>query len=189
MSCLKNKLFFYILNIFCSGVIVGGRVTQYLLEKSRIVTQASDERNYHVFYELLAGLDQQLRDKYGLLTPDKYFYLNQGGSCGIEGKNDTQDFKALLSAMQVLGFTSDEQDTIFRILASVLHMGNVYFHRKQMRHGQEGVEVGSDAEIRWAAHLLQINADGMIRALTTKTTVCLFLIIIFIFFIFFLEIR
>lgn len=58
-------------------MIVGGRITQYLLEKSRIVTQASEERNYHVFYELLAGLDQQLRDKYGLLTPDKYFYLNQ----------------------------------------------------------------------------------------------------------------
>ncbi|XP_023288541.1 unconventional myosin-XV [Orussus abietinus] len=155
---------------FRDGVIVGGRVTQYLLEKSRIVTQASEERNYHVFYELLAGLDQQLRDKYGLLTPDKYFYLNQGGSCEIDGKNDTQDFKALLSAMQVLGFTSEEQDTIFKILASVLHLGNVYFHRKQMRHGQEGVEVGSDAEIRWAAHLLQVNADGIIRALTTKTT-------------------
>lgn len=89
----------------------------------------------------------------------------------IDGKSDTQDFKALLSAMQVLGFTSEEQDTIFKILASVLHLGNVYFHRKQMRHGQEGVEVGSDAEIRWAAHLLQVNSDGIIRALTTKTTV------------------
>ncbi|XP_068984012.1 unconventional myosin-XV isoform X3 [Bombus flavifrons] len=155
---------------FRDGVIVGGRITQYLLEKSRIVTQAPEERNYHVFYELLAGLDQQLRDKYGLLTPDKYFYLNQGGNCEIDGKSDTQDFKALLSAMQVLGFTSEEQDTIFKILASVLHLGNVYFHRKQMRHGQEGVEVGSDAEIRWAAHLLQVNSDGIIRALTTKTT-------------------
>ncbi|KAJ8681733.1 hypothetical protein QAD02_017525 [Eretmocerus hayati] len=160
----------YLEVFFRDGVIVGGRVTQYLLEKSRIVTQATDERNYHVFYELLSGLDQQLRDKYGLLTPDKYFYLNQGGNCSINGKNDTQDFKALLSAMQVLGFTSEEQDTIFKILSSVLHLGNVYFHRKQMRHGQEGVEVGSDAEIRWAAHLLQINADGIIRALTTKTT-------------------
>ncbi|XP_011310328.1 unconventional myosin-XV [Fopius arisanus] len=155
---------------FRDGIIIGGRVTQYLLEKSRIVTQAQDERNYHVFYELLAGLDQQLRDKYGLLTPDKYFYLNQGGNCKIDGKNDTDDFKALLSAMQVLGFTSEEQDTIFRMLSSVLHLGNVYFHRKQMRHGQEGVEVGSDVEIRWAAHLLQINTDGIIRALTTKTT-------------------
>lgn len=96
---------------------------------------------------------------------------SQGGNCEIDGKTDTQDFKALLSAMQVLGFTSEEQDTIFKILASVLHLGNVYFHRKQMRHGQEGVEVGSDAEIRWAAHLLQVNSDGIIRALTTKTTV------------------
>ncbi|KMQ93138.1 unconventional myosin-xv isoform x1, partial [Lasius niger] len=155
---------------FRDGAIIGGRITQYLLEKSRIVTQASEERNYHVFYELLAGLDQQLRDKYGLLTPDKYFYLNQGGNCEIDGKSDVQDFKALLSAMQVLGFTSEEQDTIFKILSSVLHLGNVYFHRKQMRHGQEGVEVGSDAEIRWAAHLLQVNSDGIIRALTTKTT-------------------
>lgn len=77
--------------------------------------------------------------------------------------------------MQVLGFTSEEQDTIFKILASVLHLGNVYFHRKQMRHGQEGVEVGSDAEIRWAAHLLQVNSDGIIRALTTKTTVSFYL--------------
>lgn len=97
--------------------------------------------------------------------------IYQGGNCEIDGKSDTQDFKALLSAMQVLGFTSEEQDTIFKILASVLHLGNVYFHRKQMRHGQEGVEVGSDAEIRWAAHLLQVNSDGIIRALTTKTTV------------------
>lgn len=69
--------------LFPSGAIVGGRITQYLLEKSRIVTQASEERNYHVFYELLAGLDQQLRDKYGLLTPDKYFYLNQVRLCLI----------------------------------------------------------------------------------------------------------
>lgn len=170
-SKVKKNIFYGYFFLFNSGVIVGGRVTQYLLEKSRIVTQAAEERNYHVFYELLAGLDQQLRDKYGLLTPDKYFYLNQGGSCEIDGKNDTEDFKALLSAMQVLGFTSEEQDTIFKILSSVLHLGNVYFHRKPMRHGQEGVEVGSDAEIRWAAHLLQVNADGIIRALTTKTTV------------------
>lgn len=72
-SCKFKIIFLHL----CSGAIVGGRITQYLLEKSRIVTQASEERNYHVFYELLAGLDQQLRDKYGLLTPDKYFYLNQ----------------------------------------------------------------------------------------------------------------
>ncbi|KAK6643275.1 hypothetical protein RUM43_004780 [Polyplax serrata] len=155
---------------FNKGVIIGAKVTEYLLEKSRIVTQAAEERNYHVFYEMLLGLPESQRQSYGLLTPEKYFYLNQGGNCEIDGKVDRDDFQSLLSAMQVLGFTNDEQDTIFRILASVLHLGNVYFHRKQLRHGQEGVEIGSDAEIKWTAHLLKLNADGIKDALMTKTT-------------------
>lgn len=57
------------------------------------------------------------------------------------------------------------------IYVVVLHLGNVYFHRKQLKHGQEGVEIGSDAEIRWTGHLLQLSVDGIKQALTTKTTV------------------
>jgi len=52
----------------------------------------------------------------------------------------------------------------------VLHLGNVYFHRKSMKHGQEGVEIGSDAEIQWVAHLLQIHPEGIRKCLTTKIT-------------------
>jgi hypothetical protein len=63
--------------VVCSGVIIGAKITEYLLEKSRIVTQAPDERNYHVFYEMLQGLASEAKEKYGLLTADKYFYLNQ----------------------------------------------------------------------------------------------------------------
>ena len=59
-------------------------------------------------------------------------------------------------------------------MITVLHLGNVYFHRKQLRHGQEGVEMGSDAEIRWVSHLLQLRVDGIVNALTTKTTVNFF---------------
>lgn len=58
------------------------------------------------------------------------------------------------------------------ICCTVLHLGNVYFHRKQLKHGQEGVEIGSDAEIRWTGHLLRLDVDGIKEALTTKTTVC-----------------
>ena len=53
----------------------------------------------------------------------------------------------------------------------VLHLGNVFFHRKALKHGQEGVEMGSDAEVRWVSHLLQLRTDGIVSALTTKTTV------------------
>jgi myosin heavy subunit len=68
--------FIYILFVH-SGVIIGAKITEYLLEKSRIVTQAPDERNYHVFYEMLQGLTSDAKEKYGLLSADKYFYLNQ----------------------------------------------------------------------------------------------------------------
>ena len=151
-------------------MITGANITEYLLEKSRIVTHAPDERNYHVFYEMLAGLSEEQRQKFGLMTAEKYFYLNQGGSCSIDGKVDKDDFQNLLSAMQVLGFTSEEQDVIFKIISSILHLGNVYFHRKQLKHGQEGVEIGSDVEIKWAAHLLQLNVNGIVNALTFKTS-------------------
>lgn len=70
--------------ICCRGIIIGARVTEYLLEKSRIVTQAPDERNYHVFYELLAGLTEEEKLKYGLLSADKYFYLNQVCTYALE---------------------------------------------------------------------------------------------------------
>ncbi|XP_025836405.1 unconventional myosin-XV [Agrilus planipennis] len=156
---------------FKTGAIVGAKVTQYLLEKSRIVTHAPGERNYHVFYELLGGLNNTEKQKYGLVDADKYFYLNQGGTDCSAGHSGTgADWATLTKAMQVLGVGDSELDGIVKVLASVLHLGNIYFHRRQLRHGQEGVEVGSDAEIKWAAHLLQISPSGLQRALTTRMT-------------------
>ena len=80
---------------------LGSKINDYLLEKSRIVTHAPEERNFHVFYELLAGLTDEQKAKYGLMTAEKYFYLNQGGSCVIDGKMDAEDYQNLVSAMQV----------------------------------------------------------------------------------------
>ena len=93
-------------NIFQEGVITGAKITEYLLEKSRIVTHAPEERNYHVFYEMLSGLTEEQRQKFGLMSAEKYFYLNQGGSCVIDGKIDKDDFQSLMSAMQVRIFRS-----------------------------------------------------------------------------------
>lgn len=152
---------------FKHGAIIGAKMTQYLLEKSRIVTQAAGERNYHVFYELLGEMSPTERNKYGLLEAEKYFYLNQGGTdCG-PGR---LDWVSLQRAMQVLGVTDQERESIVKTLAAVLHLGNIYFHRRQLRHGQEGVEVGSDAEIKWAAHLLQISSEELFNCLTTRVT-------------------
>ncbi|XP_069005770.1 unconventional myosin-XV [Embiotoca jacksoni] len=151
------------------GVISGAITSQYLLEKSRIVFQAKDERNYHIFYEMLAGLPSQQKQAFYLQEAETYYYLNQGGDCGIIGKNDREDFLRLLSAMEILHFTPDDQSAIFRVLSSILHLGNVYFQRYEA-DGQEVASVVSAQEIRVVAELLQISPEGLQKAITYKVT-------------------
>ncbi|KAL4835098.1 hypothetical protein H8958_015200, partial [Nasalis larvatus] len=158
------------MEIFLEGGVISGAITsQYLLEKSRIVFQAKNERNYHIFYELLAGLPAQLRQAFSLQEAETYYYLNQGGNCEIAGKSDADDFRRLLCAMEVLGFSSEDQDSIFRILASILHLGNVYFEKYEM-DAQEVASVVSAREIQAVAELLQISPEGLQKAITFKVT-------------------
>ncbi|XP_029363926.1 unconventional myosin-XV [Echeneis naucrates] len=151
------------------GVISGAITSQYLLEKSRIVFQAKDERNYHIFYEMLAGLPSQQKQAFYLQEAETYYYLNQGGDCGIMGKNDAEDFLRLLAAMEILHFSTEDQSAIFRVLSSILHLGNVYFQRHEA-DGQEVASVVSAQEIRVVAELLQISPEGLQKAITYKVT-------------------
>jgi hypothetical protein len=77
-------------------------------------------------------MEPEQKKIYGLQAASNYLYMNQGGSVQIDSKMDTDDFHALVSSMEILSFSRDEQDTIFKILAAVLHMGNVYFVRKKV---------------------------------------------------------
>ncbi|XP_017678532.1 PREDICTED: unconventional myosin-XV [Lepidothrix coronata] len=151
------------------GLICGAITSQYLLEKSRVVFQAKSERNYHIFYEMLAGLPAQQRQRYCLQGAETYYYLNQGGNCEIPGKDDAEDFRRLLNTMEVLSFSVDEQNSIFRILSSVLHLGNVYFEKYET-DCQEVATVVSATEIRTVAELLQVSPEGLQKAITFKVT-------------------
>ncbi|NXQ25207.1 MYO15 protein, partial [Alaudala cheleensis] len=151
------------------GLICGAITSQYLLEKSRVVFQAKTERNYHIFYEMLAGLPSQQRQRYCLQGAETYYYLNQGGNCEIPGKDDAEDFRRLLNTMEVLNFSMEEQNSIFRILSSVLHLGNVYFEKYET-DCQEVATVVSATEIRTVAELLQVSPEGLQKAITFKVT-------------------
>ncbi|XP_075371760.1 unconventional myosin-XV [Mycteria americana] len=151
------------------GLICGAITSQYLLEKSRVVFQAKSERNYHIFYEMLAGLPAQQRQRYCLQGAETYYYLNQGGNCEIPGKDDAEDFRRLLNTVEVLGFSVEEQNSIFRILSSVLHLGNVYFEKYETDY-QEVATVVSATEIRTVAELLQVSPEGLQKAITFKVT-------------------
>ncbi|CAI5680955.1 unnamed protein product [Oreochromis niloticus] len=151
------------------GVISGAITSQYLLEKSRIVFQAKSERNYHIFYEMLAGLPPHEKHSLYLQEAETYYYLNQGGNCTIEGKDDGEDFRRLLSAMDILCFTPEEQNGIYRLLSSVLHLGNIYF-QPHLAEGQEVASVASTQEIRVVAELLLVSPEGLQKSVTFKLT-------------------
>ena len=116
-----------------NGRVEGARILNFLLEKSRIVRQAEGERNYHVFYYLLKGCTEAERTDFSLLAPDKFKYLNRTGNekIELETSDDAEEMAQLRTAMRVMRFTSSVQREIFRVLACVLHMGNVDFESSE----------------------------------------------------------
>ncbi|KAK5931018.1 hypothetical protein CgunFtcFv8_027206 [Champsocephalus gunnari] len=107
------------------GDIIGANMRTYLLEKSRVVFQASAERNYHIFYQLCASRELPEMRSFKLDAPEKFRYTSQGGEMQIPGTDDLLDLERTRNAFTILGVQPDQQMELFRILAAVLHLGNV----------------------------------------------------------------
>ncbi|KAF8061448.1 myosin 5 [Lyophyllum atratum] len=108
--------------------IVGARIRTYLLERSRIVFQPLTERNYHIFYQLCAGAPLKERKDLGLdADVTKFQFLKQGGpsSTPIAGVDDSEEFRATQQALSTVGISVEKQWAVFRLLAALLHLGNV----------------------------------------------------------------
>ncbi|XP_033693630.1 unconventional myosin-Vb isoform X4 [Tursiops truncatus] len=105
--------------------IIGANMRTYLLEKSRVVFQADDERNYHIFYQLCAAANLPEFKELALTRAEDFFYTSQGGDTSIEGVDDAEDFEKTRQAFTLLGVRESHQINIFKIIASILHLGNV----------------------------------------------------------------
>ncbi|CAL8085899.1 unnamed protein product [Calicophoron daubneyi] len=151
------------------GSIVSARIEQYLLEKSRIVTQAPGERNYHAFYYMLAGMPPATKKALGLGEAEEYYYLTQGGSVEVEGRHDSAEYANLCSAMRVLMFTQSEMDQIWHLLAAFLHLGNIKFKEVQT-NGMDASRIDASCayHLHVAARLLEVSAEVLKTALTAK---------------------
>ncbi|KAK5663078.1 hypothetical protein OQA88_6494 [Cercophora sp. LCS_1] len=105
--------------------IIGARIRTYLLERSRLVFQPLKERNYHIFYQLVAGVTDKERQELSLLPIEQFEYLNQGNTPTIDGVDDKAEFNATKQSLKTIGVSDTEQSEIFKLLAGLLHLGNV----------------------------------------------------------------
>lgn len=105
--------------------IIGAKIRTYLLERSRLVFQPLKERNYHIFYQLVAGATEGERKELNLLPIDQFDYLNQGSSPTINGVDDKAELEITKKAMETIGVDAAQQVEIFKLLAALLHLGNV----------------------------------------------------------------
>ncbi|PRP86414.1 hypothetical protein PROFUN_05333 [Planoprotostelium fungivorum] len=148
-----------------NGEPTGGRVTNYLLEKSRVISQAHEERNFHIFYQLLAGGSSE-KSAFKLGSVDQYKYLNSSGCTAIQGVNDADEFRATKHAMNVIGIPEQDQLGAFSLLAAVLHLGNLTFKEKGAR---EGCGVVEKEGLNIVAQLLGTSPAELEKALTTRS--------------------
>ncbi|XP_019056780.1 PREDICTED: myosin-16 isoform X2 [Tarenaya hassleriana] len=110
------------------GQISGAAIRTYLLERSRVCQISDPERNYHCFYLLCAAPPQDI-ERYKLGDPKSFRYLNQSSCYELDGVNDAQEYLATRRAMNVVGISENEQDAIFRVVAAILHLGNIEFSK------------------------------------------------------------
>ncbi|KAM9831170.1 unconventional myosin-If [Neosynchiropus ocellatus] len=141
----------------------GGKISNFLLEKSRVVNQNENERNFHIYYQLIEGANDQQREGLGIMTPDYYYYLNQSGTYKVDGTNDSKDFNETMEAMHVIGIPGDVQAQVLQIVAGILHLGNISF----VEAGNYG-QVESTDLLAFPAYLLGIDPNRLQDKLTSR---------------------
>lgn len=108
-----------------SDHVIGAKTEHFLLEKSRLVHVEEGERNYHSFYQLCAGLDEKLKEELGLRQAADYVMLSQGNVLEVsDGVDDAKEFEETVKALATLKFSEEEQNSVFKLLAGLLHLGN-----------------------------------------------------------------
>ncbi|KAI3377989.1 hypothetical protein SNEBB_010734 [Seison nebaliae] len=145
--------------------IVGANMKTYLLEKSRVVYQSGNERNYHIFYQLLTQRMEVDMEILSLDEPSKYRYLNQGNCLTVESIDDGLRFQEMYEAFQILGIDEQNINTAFRLLASILHLGNVKF---SSRDSESCYVEDGNVEIQLISQLLHIDGKELSKWLCEK---------------------
>uniref|UniRef100_A0A669C096 Osteoclast-stimulating factor 1 n=1 Tax=Oreochromis niloticus TaxID=8128 RepID=A0A669C096_ORENI len=141
----------------------GGKISNFLLEKSRVVMRNPGERSFHIFYQLIEGATSQQKNSLGITSLDYYSYLNQSGSYKVDDINDKSDFQETVKAMDVIGIAPEDRSMVLQIVAGVLHLGNISF-----KESGNYAAVESEEFLAFPAFLLGIDQNRLKEKLTSR---------------------
>ncbi|XP_077411934.1 myosin-9-like isoform X2 [Vanacampus margaritifer] len=151
------------INFDVNGYIVGANIETYLLEKSRAIRQAREERTFHIFYYLLTGAGDKLRAEL-LLENYNYYRFLSNGNVTIPGQQDKDLFAETMDAMRIMSIPEDEQIGMLKVVASVLQLGNMSF--KKERHTDQA-SMPDNTAAQKVCHLMGMNVTDLTRAILT----------------------
>lgn len=152
--------------------VIGAKIDQFLLETTRVISQASNERNYHVFYQVFT--DEELKERYSLTKPEDYHFTSQGNCFKVEGQqpiDDKQEMNDVKLGMEKLGFSSDEILWFYKIVCAVLHLGNVNFELKKSGDGGCKIRETDNSELHFKklSEILEIDSDKLSSVMLTRS--------------------
>lgn len=153
-----------------NGRISGAAVRTYLLERSRVCQISNPERNYHCFYLLCAAPPEDI-ERYKLADPKSFHYLNQSSCYVLDGVNDAHEYLETRRAMDIVGISEHEQDSIFRVVAAILHLGNINFGKGEDIDSSVIKDEKSRFHLNMTAELLRCDAQNLEDALIKRVMV------------------
>ncbi|KAH9659163.1 Myosin-11 [Citrus sinensis] len=149
------------------GRISGAAIRTYLLERSRVCQISSPERNYHCFY-LLCNAPQEEVERYKLGNPKTFHYLNQSTCFELVGVSDAHDYLATRRAMDIVGISEKDQEAIFRVVAAILHIGNIEFSKGKEVDSSIPKDDQAKFHLKTAAELLMCDPVALEDALCKR---------------------